>query len=127
MSYPSSACPTSPCILVVDDSRLARAMVRKALGKGWRIIEASCGPEAIEKFQAYKPWAVVMDLTMPGMNGLEAITRIKQLEPKAKIVVVTADIQEGSVRMARERGALAVLPKPLDPQKITSLLKELFS
>jgi len=79
-------------VLVVDDSVLMRHLVARALqSDGWEVVgEASNGIEAAEKYRQFRPDAVTLDITMPECDGLKAVRMILDIDPKAKIVVVSA-------------------------------------
>jgi CheY-like chemotaxis protein len=83
--------------LVIDDSKLARLNLIKSL-KNYieeaEIFQATNGLEAIEIMQSEKPNIVFLDLTMPIMDGYEALPKLLEINPKANVVVVSADIQE---------------------------------
>ena len=86
-------------LLIVDDSSVSRMMIKGrvvGLQPDWQIVEASTGAAAIEMVTADYPDFISMDVNMPGMSGFEAIERIRLINSKAKIVVLTANIQESS-------------------------------
>lgn len=101
-------------LLVVDDSGFSRRMLVKRLPPEfkYRITEASDGHEAIETYERGLFDLVFMDLTMPRMGGLEAIGHILAKDPDARVVVVTADIQQQSRERVRELGACNLIAKP---------------
>jgi CheY-like chemotaxis protein len=115
--------------LVVDDSRMARKMAIKNLklvvGETVEIVEAQNGLEAIESYKKNKPSICFMDLTMPVMGGLEAIKEICKFDSDAKIIVISADIQELSMKKAKESGALGFIKKPLNQENLTDMLTTL--
>jgi DNA-binding NarL/FixJ family response regulator len=101
-------------VLVVDDHPLLRAGVAAVLdGKSDLTIvgEASCGREAIERFQALQPDVTVMDLHMPGMSGVDAMRAIRLKSPTARIVVLTTFSGDVSAQRALEAGASAYVLK----------------
>jgi len=111
-------------ILIVDDSPIARKMLKSCLPKdeGYEFYEAGDGKEGIEKYKEIKPDVTLMDLTMPVMNGYEAIEEIVKYDKKAIIIVVTADVQMKAIKMVMELGASMVLRKPLKREDIQSAL-----
>ena len=101
-------------ILIVDDSSLARRSTRKILeAAGHEVIEADDGLRALEQFYLEKPRAVLLDVTMKGMDGIEVLTRIRELDPEAKVVIVTADVQTSTRDMAELGGACGFVVKPV--------------
>jgi two-component system chemotaxis response regulator CheY len=101
-------------ILIVDDSPVARRMLKSSIpqNRGYEIYEAVDGYDGISKYQEIKPDMIFMDLTMPNLDGYNAIAEIKKTAPEAVIVVMTADIQQKSISRVIELGAFLVLKKP---------------
>jgi CheY-like chemotaxis protein len=114
-----------PSILIVDDSRVSRRIVRKALPP-WNldIREAAGGRECLEAYAREKADIVLLDLTMPGMDGFETLTRIRALDAEARVIVITADIQPGAEARARSLGASTLLHKPVEPAPLLAALEE---
>ena len=108
-------------ILVIDDSGLARKNLRRMLqGAGHDVVEAQDGMSALELYFAEKPDVVLLDLVMSGMYGLDVLQKLRQLDPRARVVVVSADIQTPSRELAREYGAEAFLSKPVEEADVLS-------
>ena len=102
-------------VLLVDDSGLARRRVRQMLeADGYEVIEAEDGMVALERYFVDKPDLVLLDLVMKGMYGLEVLTKLRQLDPAARVVVVSADVQDSSKEMVQAAGAHAFLVKPVE-------------
>jgi two-component system chemotaxis response regulator CheY len=107
-------------VLIVEDAPYIREVFRYALELHNYVIagEAVNGAEAIDKYRALKPDVVLMDLLMPVMDGISAIKKIVELDPKAKIVVVSA-ISKGSIREeAMRAGAIGFVAKPFDIKRL---------
>ena len=101
-------------ILVVDDSGLARRTTRKILeSAGYDVIEAEDGLRGLEQFYLEKPAAVVLDVTMKDMDGLEVLKRVRELDQSAKVIIVTADVQTSTREMADAGGAFGFVIKPI--------------
>lgn len=101
-------------ILVVDDSSLSRQISRRYLQKaGHQVVEAEDGIAALERYFLEKPDAVLLDITMKGMNGIEVLGKLREMDPAARVVMATADIQSSTRAMAREGGARGFVTKPL--------------
>jgi len=115
--------------LVTDDSRMARKMmiksIREIIGENDEIIEATNGLEAIDKYKEVSPDICFMDLTMPEMDGFDATLTICNYDKNAKIIIVSADIQEGSMNKAKENGAMGFIKKPINNENLQTMLKKL--
>ena len=112
-------------LLIVDDSPVARMIIKKCLpaNHGLQIYEAGNGKEGVEKYQEYKPELTFMDLTMPVMNGFEALESIRTFDPDAVIIISTADIQEKVIERVRTLGALYTMKKPPSKKSIQEALE----
>ena len=101
-------------VLVVDDSAFVRLRTVRLLREaGHEVIEAATGQAAIDAYVRERPDAVLMDITMPEMDGLEALDQIRTLDPSAKVAMVTAIGQQSVVMDAIRRGAREFLVKPI--------------
>jgi len=114
-------------ILVADDAACMRLMLRNILTlNGFEVIaEASNGDEAIEAYKDYKPDLVTMDITMPKKDGINAIKKIKEMDPDAKIIVVSAMGQKAMVIDAIKAGAKHFLIKPLEATKVITVVSKM--
>jgi len=112
-------------VLIVDDSPVARMIMKKCLppDHGLTLYEASNGKEGIEKFLQFTPDLTFMDLTMPVMDGFEALAAIKEHDPQAIVIVATADIQEKVLRQVSEMGALHTIKKPPSKDRVSEALQ----
>lgn len=115
--------------LVCDDSKMARKMMIKTLrsfvGEEVEVLEAANGLEAVNSYNENTPDLVFMDLTMPEMNGFDAVKNICAKNSDAKIIVVSADIQESSMNKAKENGALGFIKKPINESNLRPVLEKL--
>ena len=109
-------------ILTVDDSALMRRIIKNILRKAGytEIYEAVDGVQAIEKYNLVKPNLVLLDITMPNMNGLNALKAIRTADPNANVVMCTAMGQENMVIEAIRSGAKDFIVKPFKPDRIVS-------
>lgn len=107
-------------ILVVDDAAFMRMMIKDTLKKSGyeNIIEAADGELAVQAYKSEKPDLVIMDITMPNKNGLEALKEIKQYDPNAKIVMCSAMGQESMVVEAIRSGAKDFIVKPFKADRV---------
>lgn len=116
-------------ILIVDDSPIMRRNLKKILiNGGYNIIaEASDGLQAIEQYEKHLPDLVTMDITMPIMNGLDALKKIIEKFPDAKIIMISAIEEKDKVYTALKCGAIQYILKPISPDRILALLKDVLS
>jgi two-component system chemotaxis response regulator CheY len=106
-------------ILLVDDSGLARRSSRRILERaGYIVVEAEDGMSAIEQYFVEKPDVVLLDLVMKGMYGLDVLAKLREMDPDARVVVLSADIQTSSRELVQAAGAAGFLNKPADPQQM---------
>lgn len=111
-------------ILVVDDAAFMRMMIRDILSKeGYVIHEAVNGRDAVEKYAEVHPDLVTMDITMPEMDGIEALRSIKGSFPGARVLMVSAMGQQKMIVEALESGAMDFLVKPFQPTKVLETVK----
>jgi two-component system, chemotaxis family, chemotaxis protein CheY len=114
-------------ILLIDDSNLSRNIFKRSLGDRFTYLEAQDGMSGIEMFYLERPDLVILDLTMPGMNGLDVLEQLKKIDPDVYVIVGTADVQEFSRKKAEELGADAYLTKPFTPESIQKAVESAFS
>src|SRR5215218_11407230 len=111
-------------VLLVDDSGLARRSTRRILeGAGYEVVEAEDGMAAIEQYFVEKPDVVMLDLVMKGMYGLEVLERLRELDPAARVIVVSADVQTSSHELVAQGGAAGFLVKPVDANEVLALVR----
>lgn len=118
-----------PTVLVVDDAVFMRTTIKRMLeDHQFDVVgEASNGVEAVEQYKTLQPDVVTMDITMPRMNGIEAVKEIIGEFPDAKIVMVTALGQQKLIVDALELGAKDFITKPFDPVQIVQVLENVTS
>jgi two-component system, chemotaxis family, chemotaxis protein CheY len=106
-------------ILIVDDSNLARRTLRQIIERsGYSVEEAKDGHEALEKYYLRRPDLVLLDIVMADMDGLQVLQKLKQMDPKAEVVVASADIQTATQAEARAAGAAGYLTKPFNSPQV---------
>ena len=111
-------------VLVVDDSGLARRRIRVILeAAGYDVIEAEDGLSALERYFVSKPDLVVLDLVMKGMYGLDVLTKLREMDPTARVIVVSADVQTSSQEMVEHAGAAGFLTKPIDTEQVLTMVR----
>ena len=102
-------------ILVVDDEREVQEIVEEFLtGRGYEVSVASNGEEALRAIEQEKPDVVLLDIVMPGMSGIETMKRIKELNEKTGVIVITAVRDDKVGRGLMELGAYDYITKPID-------------
>lgn len=116
-------------VLIVDDARFMRFSLRGMLEKnGFQVVgEAANGVEAIEKYLECQPDLVTMDITMPGVSGIEALKAIKVLDLQAKVVIISALGQESFVREAVVYGAKSFIVKPFKEKQVIKTLNQVLA
>ena len=111
-------------VLLVDDSGLARRSTRRVLEEaGYTVVEAEDGLSALERFAIEKPDLVLLDLVMKGMYGLDVLSKLREMDPNARVVVMSADIQTSSRDMVQSAGALGFLTKPAAPGVVIDMVQ----
>ena len=112
-------------ILIVDDSRVSRKILKNMLEhSGYSVAaEAIDGKEGVELYKKLKPDVVTMDITMPEMNGMEALKLIKEFDPDAKVIIITAAGQLEKREEAKACGAAVFVTKPYDNQEILDAIE----
>ncbi len=115
-------------IMVVDDAQFMRVRLSKLLkGHGYDVTEAENGLQAVNTYRAAQPDAVLMDITMPEKDGLEALAEIRTFDPNAKVIMLTALGQESMVIQAIKSGARDYVVKPFDPDRVMLALQKVLS
>lgn len=110
-------------ILVVDDAEFLRVRISKMLvSNGHEVMEAENGLVAVDAYKSVKPDAVLMDVTMPEMDGLAALRQIRASDPNARVVMLTALGQESVVLEAIKSGAKDFVVKPFEPARVLAAL-----
>jgi two-component system, chemotaxis family, chemotaxis protein CheY len=113
-------------ILIADDLSFMRMIQKEILTeRGYTIVgEAADGREAVEKFKSLHPDLVLLDITMPNMNGLEAMRKIFSLDPKARVIMCSALGQQNLIVEAIKAGVKDFIVKPFKPERILSAIEK---
>jgi two-component system chemotaxis response regulator CheY len=115
-------------ILVVDDAAFMRVRAAKVLeDAGHTVQQAENGLEAVKQYTEWRPDAVLMDITMPEMDGLAALKEIKKIDPAARVAMVTAMGQQAIVMEALKSGAKDFVLKPFQPDRVLSALQKILA
>ena len=113
-------------ILICDDAAFMRMMIKDILTKnGYNIAgEAENGLKAVEKYNELKPDLVLMDITMPEMDGISAVKEIKKFDPQAKIIMCSAMGQQAMVIESIQSGAKDFIVKPFQAERVIEAVKK---
>ena len=113
-------------ILIVDDSGYARRVHRGILeSAGYAVVEACTGMGAIETYFLERPELVLLDLSMEDMGGVDVLTRLREMDPESRVVVVSADVQRSTEQAVMAAGARRFMGKPVDPGKLVGTVSEM--
>jgi two-component system chemotaxis response regulator CheY len=113
-------------ILIVDDSPVSIRIMTSCIpkDKGYELFNADNGELGVAKYKELKPDLTFMDLTMPVMNGFQALEEIIKYDSSAMIIIVTADVQVKAIAKAQDLGAFTVVKKPPTKEAIAAAIKE---
>lgn len=115
-------------LLVVDDAAFMRMRCSKLLtDNGYNVVEAENGVQAVSKYRELRPDGVLLDITMPEMDGLTALKEIKKLDPNARVAMVTAMGQQSMVIEALKSGARDFVLKPFQSERVLAAVKKILS
>lgn len=115
---------TEKKVLVVDDEPLFCEMVSKFLvGKGYSVVEAYGGEQALTIYSENRPDVVVLDVRMPGKDGLETLQELRASDPEASVIMVTAVLDDEVVGQTMADGALDYITKPLNLHSLELAIK----
>lgn len=114
-------------ILIVDDAIFMRKVIRDLLKKNNYddIVEAKDGIEAVEVYREHRPDLVIMDITMPSLDGIETIKELRKLDENVAILMCSAMGQEAMVKDALKYGAKDFVVKPFKPERVLTAVKKL--
>ena len=113
-------------ILICDDAAFMRMMIKDILTKnGYNVIaEAANGAEAVDKYSQFKPDLVMMDITMPEMNGIDALKKIRENDGNANIIMCSAMGQQAMVIESIQSGAKDFIVKPFQAERVLEAVKK---
>lgn len=116
-------------ILIVDDAAFMRMMIKDILNKnGFDVVgEAQDGSEAIDKYNELLPDLVTMDITMPEMDGITSLKRIKEVHPGVKVIMCSAMGQQAMVIDAIQAGAKDFIVKPFQADRVIETIQKAFN
>ena len=113
-------------ILICDDAAFMRMMIKDILTKnGYTVAgEAENGAKAVEKYTEHKPDLVLMDITMPEMDGIQALKKIRELDPKASVIMCSAMGQQAMVIESIQSGAKDFIVKPFQTDRVLEAVRK---
>ena len=112
-------------IMIVDDSNYTRRTHRRMVEADGHVVhEAATGMAAIEGFFVHRPDLVLLDLTMEDMSGMEVLEKLRELDARARVIVVSADVQRSTARLVAESGALGFLGKPVSAEGLREAVRQ---
>ena len=115
-------------ILIVDDSGFARRSLRQILeAAGYTIEEAANGNDALERYFLKRPDLVLLDIVMDGLSGLEVLPRIREMDPEARVIVASADIQSSTRAEAQAGGAVGFINKPFIKEQVLQTVSDVLA
>lgn len=115
-------------VMVVDDAAFMRVRACKVLqDNGHDVVEAENGLEAVRRYGEQRPDAVLLDITMPEMDGLAALKEIRRIDPSARVAMVTAMGQQAIVMEALRAGAKDFVLKPFQPDRVLGAVSRLLA
>jgi two-component system chemotaxis response regulator CheY len=115
-------------VLVVDDAAFMRARACKLLqAHGHEVVQAENGADAVRQYAEHRPDAVLMDITMPRMNGLAVLKEIRKIDPDARVAMVTAMGQQAIVLEALRAGVKDFVLKPFQAERVLAAIDRLLA
>ncbi len=113
-------------IMIVDDARFMRVMLKDILSKEEYEVVAQLenGIQAMEQYKELKPDLVIMDITMPQMDGISALKEIREIDPEAKVIMCSAMAQKNKVKEALKMGAKDFIVKPFQKEQLLKAVRK---
>lgn len=115
-------------ILIIDDSTYMRSMIRRILKEeGHEILEAENGLKGIQMISEHSPDCVLLDIIMPGMDGIKILNTMHERDSKMPVIIITADIQESTRKQCLALGASGFINKPPKGEELVSTIKKVLA
>lgn len=113
-------------ILTIEDSGFERKIIIDVLNKaGYKeIIEAESAEEGLELYKKEKPDLVLLDIRLPGMDGVECLKKLKEINPKVKVVIVSIITRQESIEECKKLGVVSYIMKPITSRKLLGPVKK---
>jgi two-component system, cell cycle sensor histidine kinase and response regulator CckA len=122
--------PLAPKVLVVDDEEMILTLVQQLLrSHNYEVLKAESGEAALDLFRQFpgEIRAVLLDMTLPGLSGLDTFRRLKELDQQVKVILATGNPHQEAVHEAMSQGARGVLAKPFQPQHLADVVHKALS
>lgn len=114
-------------VLIVDDQFGIRVLLNEVFQlEGYQTFQAANGPKSIELAKAHNPDIVLLDIKIPGMDGLEILKKLKDYNPSIQVIIMTAYSEQDLINEALENGALMYFAKPFDINEVKETVKKLY-
>jgi len=111
-------------ILVVDDEKNIRRTFAMVLeGEGYTVATAETGEDSLVQYREHRPDAVILDVKLPGIDGIEVLRRVKKTQPAIEVIILTGHGSEADKKVCMELGAFAYLQKPVDIDELSGTIK----
>jgi len=116
-------------ILIVDDTQFMRHLLRDIIeGEGYKVVGEACnGKEAVKMYEELLPDLTTLDITMPEMDGIEALKAIRKIDPAAQIIMVSAMGSKDNVMAAVKSGAKNFIVKPFEEHKVLEVIRSVLN
>jgi len=118
MLYRSRIARRENVFLIIDDDMYTRLLAKKGLEDIGAVIEVSAGSEAVAAYETHNPDIVLLDIHLPGIGGQEVLDKIRAADPKAYVIMLSADSSLENVQLTKQRGAKGFLTKPFNKARL---------
>lgn len=118
-----------PTVLIVDDTRLMRLLLKQILSDDLFCVvgEAEDGATALEAYRQFRPDVVLLDMVMPGLDGIETARQLLAGDPGARVIMCTATVREEMMEQALAAGARGFIFKPFQPHTVRAAIQEVMA
>jgi len=110
-------------ILLIDDSTFSRNLLKRTLGDKYQYLEAADGMMGIDLFTVAKPDLIFLDLTMPGVSGMEVLQTLQKIDQNARVIIASANVQSLTHQEVMAMGASGFVPKPFTPESVQPIVQ----
>lgn len=114
-------------LLVDDDEQLLWVLGKTLIDEGYEVLSTADGPQALAIAESRKPDLVLLDVGLPTMNGIEVLQRIRQIDSRIRVMIVSAYSSEATLNAAIDAGAVQFLEKPIDVDRLLAIVRHVLS